>query len=254
MSKTDKLNIWIVTINDPLYYCPLYYEVISKSHSEFQGIIILPGPIGGSFLDSLKEIEYRLGFFGWKAFIFTGMKYIWKKFRDNKSLKNIASFKNIPYYLVKDMGEIEIILKDKNPDLILSSVTSLVSKKNLEIAKLGWINIHNGILPNYKGIDAPFWSLYNQEKTLGSTIHRMNDVFDEGPIINQSFFINENLSYFKTVDKLFEASKTMLIELLKNPIEQLKREKNQQINAGSYYPRPTKDDGKLFRSKVGKFI
>ena len=254
MSNTDKLNIWIVTINDPLYYCPLYYDVISKSHSEFQGIIILPGPIEGSFLNCIKEIEYRLEFFGWKAFIFTGMKYIWKKIRDDKSLKEIAALKHIPYYLVKNIGEIEIVMKDKNPDLILSSVTSLVSKKNLEIAKLGWLNIHNGILPNYKGLDAPFWSLYNEEKFLGSTIHIMNDTFDEGPIINQSVFINENLSYFKTVDKLFEASKTMLIKLLENPIEQIKRKKHQPVNTGSYFTRPTRHHGKLFRSKVGKFI
>tara|TARA_B000000475_G_scaffold100031_1_gene81069 strand:+ start:1480 stop:2244 length:765 start_codon:yes stop_codon:yes gene_type:complete len=254
MSNTDKLNIWIITINDPLYYCPLYYDVISQSHTEFQGIIILPGPIEGNLYKSLKEIQYRLGFFGWKAFLYTGFRYIWKKFKSDKSLKNIASLNNIPYCLVKDLEDIEIILKDKNPDLILSSVTSLVSKKNLEVAKLGWINIHNGILPNYRGVDAPFWSLYNEEEILGSTIHRMSDAFDEGPIVNQSFFKNENLSYFKTVDLLFETSKTMLLELLKNPIEQIKREKPQKINEGNYYPRPTKNDGRLFRSKVGKFI
>tara|TARA_B100000787_G_C16190477_1_gene297193 strand:- start:73 stop:837 length:765 start_codon:yes stop_codon:yes gene_type:complete len=254
MSNTDKLKIWIVTINDPLHYCPLYYDLISKSHSGFQGILILPGPMQGNILSSIKEIVYRLRFFGWKAFILTGMKYVWKKIRDDKSLKEIAALKHIPYHLVKNIDEIEAVIKDKNPDLILSSVTSLVTKKNLEIAKLGWLNTHCGILPNYKGIDAPFWSLYNEEKLIGSTIHIMNDVFDEGPIINQSVFINENLSYFKTVDKLFDANKTMLLKFLENPIEQIKRKKHQPVSTGIYFARPTVNDGKLFRSKIGKFI
>ncbi len=254
MSNTDKLDIWIVTINDPLYYCPLYFDLINQSRVKFQGIIVLPGPIQGNFYGFFKEIEYRFGFFGLKAFVFTGMKYIWRKLRANKSLKNIASLKNIPYYLIQDITEVESVLEDKNVDLILSSVTSLVSKKNLERANMGWVNIHNGLLPNYKGVDAPFWGLYNEEKIIGSTLHRMNESFDEGPIINQSSFKNENLSYFKTVDKLFELSKAMLIELLKNPIEQINREKRQQVNTGTYYSRPTKEDGKFFRSKIGKFI
>jgi hypothetical protein len=47
------------------------------------------------------------------------------------------------------------------------------------------VNYHNGLLPKYRGVGATLWSIYNGEKESGFTFHRMNEEFDEGPILLQ---------------------------------------------------------------------
>jgi methionyl-tRNA formyltransferase len=44
-------------------------------------------------------------------------------------------------------------------------------------------NYHNGALPNYRGVYATNWSIYQNEPTTGFTFHRMDAKLDEGPIL-----------------------------------------------------------------------
>ena len=44
------------------------------------------------------------------------------------------------------------------------------------------LNVHPGILPNYRGLDPVLWSLYNKD-TLGATLHLMNCEIDKGDIL-----------------------------------------------------------------------
>jgi methionyl-tRNA formyltransferase len=45
------------------------------------------------------------------------------------------------------------------------------------------INYHNGLLPEYGGLSATAWSLYQEEKKTGFTFHRMTEGLDEGNIL-----------------------------------------------------------------------
>ena len=46
-------------------------------------------------------------------------------------------------------------------------------------------NYHNGLLPQYRGLKATCWSVYQGEKETGFTFHHMNENFDEGHILLQ---------------------------------------------------------------------
>jgi methionyl-tRNA formyltransferase len=48
------------------------------------------------------------------------------------------------------------------------------------------VNYHNGLLPKYRGLNATSWSVYRGERWTGFTFHRMDEAFDEGPILLQS--------------------------------------------------------------------
>ena len=45
------------------------------------------------------------------------------------------------------------------------------------------INFHNGLLPDYRGLGATAWSLYNGEKRSGFSFHRMTAGLDDGPVL-----------------------------------------------------------------------
>lgn len=50
------------------------------------------------------------------------------------------------------------------------------------------VNYHNGLLPQYRGLKATAWSLYNNESETGFVFHRMTENIDEGPVLIQKSF------------------------------------------------------------------
>lgn len=62
----------------------------------------------------------------------------------------------------------------------------LVPKEELE--KAVWINIHPAPLPEYGGRNVAYHAIKNNETEFGSTIHYMNEKFDQGEIISKSKF------------------------------------------------------------------
>jgi methionyl-tRNA formyltransferase len=55
----------------------------------------------------------------------------------------------------------------------------------LAVPRLGAINLHDGLLPRYRGMNATGWALRNGESQIGFTIHRMTPRLDDGPILAQ---------------------------------------------------------------------
>ena len=50
----------------------------------------------------------------------------------------------------------------------------------------GGINIHHGLLPNFRGLDGPFEAMYHGVKQAGLTIHMIDWKIDTGKVIYQS--------------------------------------------------------------------
>ncbi|MBM3205162.1 formyl transferase [Candidatus Uhrbacteria bacterium] len=50
------------------------------------------------------------------------------------------------------------------------------------------INIHNGPLPQYRGVNPVNWALKNGEREHGVTMHDITPGIDDGPIVSQIFF------------------------------------------------------------------
>lgn len=45
------------------------------------------------------------------------------------------------------------------------------------------VNFHNGLLPEYRGVGASAWSMYNGEERSGFSFHRMTAGLDDGPVL-----------------------------------------------------------------------
>ena len=76
------------------------------------------------------------------------------------------------------------IIDKYNPDLIVVFGTSLIKGKLLTKGRLGLINLHGGLSPEYRGADCTFWALFNQEpEKIGCTVHYINAGIDTGKLI-----------------------------------------------------------------------
>ncbi len=112
-------------------------------------------------------------------------------------------------------------LSQLNPDLIVvACFPKLFPSSWLAIPKLGCLNLHPSLLPNYRGIAPMFWQFYYGETHSGVTLHFMDAGADTGDIVAQAEvkFLDGITS--READRLTaNAGAELLIEALnQNPI------------------------------------
>jgi methionyl-tRNA formyltransferase len=72
------------------------------------------------------------------------------------------------------------------PDLILcDSYSMLLRPEILSVPRAGAVNVHGGLLPQYRGGNPVQWAIINDESQAGVTIHYMDAGFDSGSVIAQ---------------------------------------------------------------------
>ncbi|HXJ47928.1 MAG TPA: formyltransferase family protein [Candidatus Acidoferrum sp.] len=72
------------------------------------------------------------------------------------------------------------------PDLILCDSYSMLLRTDiLNVPREGVVNVHGGILPQYRGGNPVQWAIINDEMQAGVTMHYMDEGFDSGPVIAQ---------------------------------------------------------------------
>jgi methionyl-tRNA formyltransferase len=78
-----------------------------------------------------------------------------------------------------------VALADRlRPDLICVFGTSLIRGELLSRGRLGIVNLHGGLSPEYRGADCTFWALYNQEpEKVGCTLHWIDAGIDTGRLV-----------------------------------------------------------------------
>lgn len=70
------------------------------------------------------------------------------------------------------------------PDVVAVFGTSLIKPPLLGQGRLGMLNLHGGLSPDYRGADCTFWALYNGEPAqVGCTLHFINAGIDTGALI-----------------------------------------------------------------------
>ncbi len=137
------------------------------------------------------------------------------------------------------------------PDVILSIRYGQIFKNDvISIPKHGIINLHSGILPDYKGILATFQAMLHGEKQIGCTLHYITDpTIDTGAVINQSYLpVNKDKSLLWHVSELYKGGTDMMKAALHTiAIGQPLKAKEQDLSKGKYFSLPTADDVERFR-------
>lgn len=131
---------------------------------------------------------------------------LFKNFVKSKNL-NLIEFNESP-------NEIECIqkIKELNPDIgVVCSYNHKLSNDFIKSARMGYINCHPSLLPDYRGAMPYFHIVNNGEKYSGVTLHFMDENFDTGDIIYQEKF---ELMTTETMGTLFNRTTYMLSDAL----------------------------------------
>ena len=104
-------------------------------------------------------------------------------------------------------------IQASQPDLIISVRFGLIIRQDvIAIPKHGVINLHSGVLPDYRGVMATFRAMLNQEPEIGSTLHYIQDSgIDTGDIISiASIPLARDKSYLANVLSLYTDRKSVV--------------------------------------------
>lgn len=138
-----------------------------------------------------------------------GMKMISspvKQFAEEKGLKIYQPVK------VRNNEEFIEEIKNINPDVIcVVAYGKILPKELLEIPKLGCINVHGSLLPQYRGAAPIQWSVLNGDKTTGITTMYMDVGMDTGDMILKE---EVNIGNDETTGELWERLSKIGAELL----------------------------------------
>jgi peptidoglycan/xylan/chitin deacetylase (PgdA/CDA1 family) len=69
------------------------------------------------------------------------------------------------------------------PDLGISLAAPILREPLFSIPREGTLNLHKGRLPDYRGMPPAFWELWNDEKTIGCSVHRVDAGLDTGDVV-----------------------------------------------------------------------
>ncbi len=103
-----------------------------------------------------------------------------------KSVQELVRRYSLPVYTFSTNVKLYEELKKNDFDLLLSiGWRHKVTDSILRLPRLGAVNFHNSLLPNYRGAYANAWALIQGEKETGVTLHWMISSLDTGDIIYQ---------------------------------------------------------------------
>ena len=109
-------------------------------------------------------------------------------------------------------------LQSSDPDLIISiRYGTIIQSAVIAIPRFGILNLHSGILPQYRGVMATFWAMLNSDKHIGCTLHYIIDgTIDTGPIVSiYQKKRNAKTDYFTNVIGLYPSGCELIIKAVK---------------------------------------
>jgi methionyl-tRNA formyltransferase/RimJ/RimL family protein N-acetyltransferase len=171
---------------------------------------------------------------------------------EHKALRDIAEYLHLPFIIQPRVRSPEYPtfvqkVKQINPDLIFVNAYSMLLRPEvLAIPRYGAVNVHEALLPKYRGPNPIQWALLNDETETGVTMHYMDEHFDTGDIIAQQrvpiYFddtwqdVQERI--FLKTDSMF---KEEIPKLLAGKIKRLPQDEN----LAKRCPRRRPEDGQI---------
>jgi folate-dependent phosphoribosylglycinamide formyltransferase PurN len=112
--------------------------------------------------------------------------------------------------------DVSQLLDEQNPDALVVHGTSIIGEKLLSKSFKTILNIHGGIVPEYRNVHSEFWALYNRDyQKVGTTIMHLDRGVDTGAIaLSKTVEIQPAESIFSVKEKNTRLAASLINEAL----------------------------------------
>jgi methionyl-tRNA formyltransferase len=156
-------------------------------------------------------------------------------------------FSSAPIQLCTKVNDPDFLAEVRSfePDLFISiRFGKIFQEEIIRIPKKGVLNLHSGILPDYRGILGTLHALREGRKAVGCTLHYIpNHTIDTGDIIDVAYLrVQSNRTLFWHIVNLYPPGCQMISTALRNleSVEHLPTQV-QDPGLGNYYSLPTRE-------------
>jgi methionyl-tRNA formyltransferase len=141
-------------------------------------------------------------------------------------------------------------------DLVIGFGTSLISTATLGRLPNGFLNLHTGYLPSYRGVKSEFWALARHDfGRIGWTLHYMTPAIDAGDIVLRGRVAWDGESPAAVRAKLLLEAAPQIATLLRDArargVAALPRTPQ---GPGEYFTTPRWSDWRLYRRPGGSSV
>ena len=157
------------------------------------------------------------------------------------SMAALAARPNLRVLKVVDIHARETIddVRAFQPHVGLSLAAPILRRELFAIPTVGTVNLHKGKVPDYRGMPPAFWELWNDEESVGCTVHWVDDRLDTGAVAAETVVEREKYSTFRGLQlRLDEIG----VELMRHVIGEIfkgMRPATPQRPGGRTYRKPT---------------
>ena len=151
-------------------------------------------------------------------------------------LRQMADSAGLPFLCLPDVNSdqaLEVIEVFGSDILVSMSFNQIFRERIINLARMGIINCHAGMLPFYRGRNVLNWALINDEPYFGITVHYVDASIDTGDIIAQQKFPISDEDDFGTVSSRAHIG---CAEVLVSALEQLRDGDVEPIKQESIHP------------------
>ncbi len=129
------------------------------------------------------------------------------------------------------------LIKAIAPDVLAVNVLNILRKPILEIPKVATVNIHTGILPQYRGLDSRRWAILDGG-SVGVSAHLVDEGLDTGEIlVKRELELQPGDTIKKVTDRNYYTNKwqVFIFALLKVQRGELRGIKQQNHQGKQYF-------------------
>jgi len=120
---------------------------------------------------------------------------------------------------VGQWGPVEDLAKTLNPDLgVVAGFSFLVPQALFKNARFGFVNLHAGALPKYRGGSPLNWQLINGEPIAGVSVLEMTCGLDDGRVVGSDEI---PIGEFDTIADLHELAESRFVVLISQILDNL---------------------------------
>jgi methionyl-tRNA formyltransferase len=251
------MKILIITEEDE-FYLPLCLDRFLKQNKhEVLEVVLARNPLTANMFQTAKKFVLT---FGLLPFFRHACRLLQAKLLDTFpflnhtgryfSIQRVCRAYKIPCCHAEKINAPNFLERCRrlNPDLILSiSPTQIFKETLIQLPRYGCINIHTAKLPRYRGLYPTYWAMASGEKTIGISVHYIENGIDTGKIIVQDEI---EIPPRTTMDFMLRETKLKAADLLLEAVRQIESGKvsaSYPQGDGSYFSFPTPESYKEFK-------
>ena len=109
-----------------------------------------------------------------------------------RRLRTVACRHRLPYLRTRNVMSEEALgfVRAQAPDVVVTLFHQIVRRPLLDLPRLGVVNIHPGLLPEFRGIQPYFWELAERHGRAGATLHLIEDeTIDTGRVLARAEYV-----------------------------------------------------------------